>query len=299
MTTLRSFWKGWVEAAALWPAVLLLFLVDGSFALILAMPWAARLGEIFGHSAMAPELTGPLTVTLLLEAVAGSEGALSLWPVYLLAPFLFLLVGIFLRGGVLGALARGSRSFCWPDFFADCARFFWRFLLLLFFFVPWLLAVALIFSLGSLLLGLIPGSSQATLAVSQARLALLGFLGFLLLISMDYARVSLVLDPGRSLWRHVGRALRFLVLRFPQAVLLGLGFALVGVLIAVVYPALLQGSPLLEAFIPALVVQQSTILLATWQRVATLGSEMALYSRLSPRINWPRWVWRSASSSPR
>ena len=43
---------------------------------------------------------------------------------YPLVAAIALLAGTFLRGGVLGSLAREEKPFLWSDFFADCGRFF-------------------------------------------------------------------------------------------------------------------------------------------------------------------------------
>lgn len=273
-STWRCFWRGWGTAAALWPVILLLYAVDVAFALVLAIPPAAQLAGIFGRSTMAAELIGPMSLGLLTEVWIGSEGAAFSWPLYLLVPLLFLLVATFLRGGTLAALAREPREFRWAAFFSDCARFFGRFLVLLLFFAPGLLLVGLLVFLARLLLGLLGISG---LGMAAAVGALLAFLLFLLLMAMDYARISLVLDPERSAPRHLGRALWFLVRRLPRAILLGLGFALAAALIAAAYPALLLAFPLIGTPLPAAVAQQLVVLLATWQRVAMLGGEMALY----------------------
>ncbi len=251
--------------------VLLLYLVDGCLALVLAIPPATRLADLFGHSAMAPDLLGPLTLNLLVEMSDGGQGIPLPRPLYLLAPLLSLLVATFLRGGALGALAGEPGLFRWTDFFSNCARFFGRLLLLLLFYVPGFLVVGL---LSLLLLGLARFSALPTAAAGAA---LLAFLLFLLLTTLDYARISLVLDPERSVPRHAGRALLFLGRRFPQVVVLGLGFALAAALIAVAYPGLVQLSPLFGAFLPGLLAQQAVALLGSWQRVASLGGEMALY----------------------
>lgn len=277
MSIWRSFWKGWERAAALWPVVLLLYLVDTVLALILVIPPANQLAGVFGRSAMAPDLLGPVSLDWLIETPGSRDAGFFPWPVYLLVPLLFLLVGTFLRGGVLGALIWGAPPFRWTSFFSDCARFFGRFLLLLLFFVPGLLGVGLLYLLVNLALAPLPPSGPIGGAVTAARAGSLPFLLLLLLMALDYARISLVLAPERSLGRHVGRALGFSLRRFPQVVLLGLAFVLAAALIAAAYPALLQLSPFFGAFLPGLLAQQLTVLLVTWQRVASLGGEVALY----------------------
>lgn len=270
----RSFWKGWRSAGALWPVVLLLYLVDTALALVLAIPPGVQLAQLFGRSTMAAELLGPYSLDWVIETTDGGDQFTFPWPLLLLVPLLSLLVGTFLRGGTLAALAAGPAEFRWVDFFSDCARFFGRFLLLLFLFVPGLLAVGLAALVARLILGLLPVPEAAG---SLGLVAILAFSIFLLLAVLDYARISLVLDPERPTARHVGRSVRFVVGRFPRVVLLGLGFALAAALIAAAYPALLQLSPFFDTFVAGLVAQQSVILLATWQRVAQLGGEMALY----------------------
>ncbi|MHB0870105.1 MAG: hypothetical protein ACYC5J_11720 [Chloroflexota bacterium] len=273
MSVLRSFWRGWARATALWPVVLLLYLVDTVLATVVSIPSANQLSQIFGRSAMAPDLMGPYSLDWLVETPGSWDATFFPWPLYLLVPLLFLLVATFLRGGTIGTMVWDAPPFRWTGFFSDCARFFGRFLLLLLFFVPGLILVGLVFLGINLALGQLPSSA----VVAALRAALLPFLLFLLLLAADYARISLVSEPERSIWRHVARGGWFLVRRFPHVVLLGLGFALAAALFGALYPALLQFTPIGGTTLLAPLVQQITILLLTWQRVASLGGEVALY----------------------
>jgi hypothetical protein len=221
---------------------------------------------------MAPELLGPLTTNLTLEASGGMDPSSLPWQPYLLAPVAALLVGTFLRGGILGALAGERSGFRWKAFLSDCARFFGRFVVLLLLFAPALLVGVLLVAGASLRITA-PASTLLTW------LAVAGLFGAMLGMAMDYARVSLVLEPERSVLRHFARGVSFVFRRFPQVVLLGLGFALVAALLAGLYPALVQLSPLFAALAPALLVQQLVALLGSWQRIAMLGGEMALFRR--------------------
>lgn len=269
----RSFWSGWGAAARLWPAVLLVYLVDAVLAAILVAPVAVQLDRVFGHSTMASDLGLPLTLNVLLEAGGDAEAFPLPWPLYLLVPAISVLAGTFLRGGVLGALARTGARFNGTVFFADCARFFGRFLVLLLLFAP---AVLVLFVS-------LAGASPRMLASASTTVTwmiVLGLLWLALVLAMDYARVSLVLAPERSVFRHVARGVWFVVRRLPQVLLLGLLFGLLAALIAALYPALAQLSPSLESFLPALMLQQLAALLASWHRIAMLGGETSLFRRI-------------------
>ncbi|MGE5620600.1 MAG: hypothetical protein ACM3US_15240 [Sphingomonadaceae bacterium] len=262
-----------MRATALWQVVLLLYLVETTFAALLAAPSASQLAHVFGRSAMAPDLMGPYSLDWLIEAPGGWDSTSFPWPLYLLVPPLFFLVGTFLRGGTIGALVWGAPPFRWTSFFSDCARFFGRFLLLLLLLIPGLILVGLLFLAISFPLGLLPPSAVLT----ALRAALLPFLLFLLLLAMDYARISLVVEPERRTWRHAVEGGWFVVRHFPQVLLLGLGFALTAALFGALYPALLRFTPLDATTFLAPLFQQIGILLLTWQRVASLGGEVALF----------------------
>jgi hypothetical protein len=268
----RSFWGGWGAAARLWPAVLLVYLVDAALAAVLVAPAASHLGGVFGRSTMSSDLLGPVTTNLLLEVSGGMEPLSLPWQPYLLAPVAMVLIGTFLRGGILGALASGSSSFHWSRFLSDCVRFFGRFVVLLLLFAPALL-VGFLLVAGASLRITAPASTLLTW------LAVVGLFGVMLVMAMDYARVSLVTDPGRSVFRHFGRGIAFVFRRFPHVLALGLAFALVAVLLAGLYPALVQLSPLFGALLPALLLQQVIASLSSWQRIAMLGGEMTLFRR--------------------
>ena len=198
---------------------------------------------------------------------------------YPLVAAIALITGTFLRGGVLGTLAREDEPFRWSDFFADCGRFFLRLTLMLLFFVPGLIMLAVIFAPAGLSVGLMLGFDPAAAAIL---LGLLSLLLALLRAAMDYSRVSLVLDPSSSIFRHMWRGLAFLVRRFPGVLLLALAFWLAALLIILAFPALAAGTTLASTLVWVIMAQQLVTLAHTWERVASLAGEMDLYRKWTP-----------------
>lgn len=282
MTTWRSFWDGWGRAAALWPVLGLLYVVDTAVAAALAGPFVSHLAGVFGYSTMAPQLADSIDLSWLIEAgFAWKPGGLR-WLLYPLVPLVAWLTATLLRGGVLGALAGGDRL-SWTGFIRDCGRFFWRLLFLPLLFVPLAILLGLMFVVLYALLGSAMDSEQLALARNASRVALLVFLGYLLQTALDYARIGLVLEPARSVVRHALRATWFLIRWFPQVVVLALAFRAVALLMVAVYPVLLGVSPLLNAVALALLVQQLSMLALSWQRLAMLGAQMELYVKKTGR----------------
>jgi hypothetical protein len=277
MSVIRSFWHGWRVAATLWPVVLLAYLVDTAMAALAAIPPVTQLAGIFGHSSMAPELLGPVSLDWLVETTGTGDGRPFPWLLYLVVPLLYLLLVTFLRGGLLGSLVEDAADFSWPDFFADCARLFWRLLLLTLFYLPGFIALFLIFLLLSLPLAAAESAGLPSAVVTGLRVGLALLLFLLLMAALDYARVSLALEPRRSLWRHAARGFWFSLRRIYLVAPLAIAFALVAALFAAAYPALLWAFPAVNDLWLALLVQQLSMLALNWQRVATLGGEMALY----------------------
>lgn len=272
-----SFIGGWRLAARMWPLVLLVYLVDAAFAVVMAAPPATLLSNVFGRSVLAPELSGLVSLDWLVELQQGADLAAFPWLLYLLVPLVSVLATTFLRGGILEALsAEGNSGLSWTAFLSDCARHFWRLLLLLLFIVPGFLLVVLI-SLATLQIGLGPGTGGLNLAPAVVRAVLLAVLFFLLPTILDYARLSLVLNPEHSVFRHVGHGIAFAVTRFPRVIMLGLGFWISAALTGILWPVLLNLSPVFGSFWAAFLVQQLSAFLASWQRVAMLGGEMNLY----------------------
>jgi hypothetical protein len=278
---LQSFTHGWRSAVRLWPVVLLLYVVDSALALLMALPPVSQLAAAYGNSAMAPEIAAPPSLDLLVELSTSIDLANLPWLLYLTLPLLSAVLTTFLRGGVLGALAREPERFSWERFFGDCFRHFGRLLILLLLYVPGLILAGLLFvalglvaTLGS---GAIPDPWD--LAIYPA---LLGLLLMLLLAAVDYARISLVLEPHRSVWRHGLAGFAFVVRRFPSVVLLALVFWLTIALPATLYPAMLGPWAPFSGFLPVFVVQQASALLASLHRVAMLGAQTSLFSLASP-----------------
>ncbi len=282
--TWRSFWRGWSAAGRLWPIVLLVYAVDTALALALTVPPASQIVAAFGRSAMAGDLTGPVSLDLLVELATSTDLTALPWPLYVVAPILSAVVTTFLRGGVLGALAAGAPALRWRKFLDDCARYFPRLLVLSLFVPPGMVLAGLL----SVAVGVALSPALRVLEPPLGLAAWAGVLGlplFLLLTALDYARVSLVLEPSRSVFRHAGRGLWFTLARLPRAALLSLGFGAVAALMAAAYPAAAGLAPLLAGFWGTLLLQQASAFLLSWQRVSMLAGEMALF-RAAPRSGW-------------
>ena len=272
----HSFIGGWGRAARLWPLVLLLYAVDTAFALVMTVPPASQLFAAFGYSAMAPQLVNVPSLDMLVELLSNTDLTGFPWLLYLLIPLVSMSVTTFLRGGVLEALARGENSISAAEFFAACVRLFPRLLIILLCLPAGFLAIGAVAAILGLLLGTLVGLLFGSAGVVVA--AVIQPLGIVLLLAMaDYSRVSLVLDPERSVFRHLGRGVRFVVLRIAVAGPLALAFWATTALIAALYPLLLGPWPILSGFWAAFIVQQLAALLASWQRVAMLGGEMHLF----------------------
>jgi hypothetical protein len=189
--------------------------------------------------------------------------------VTLLAMILYLLLAVFLNGGIIGCLNRLDAKATLSGFFHDCGFYFWRFFRLFLLSIPiYLLAIGVLFRL--LAAGLDMFTRRAAtewpvLIVSNIRLlALLLLLG---IVSMffDYVKISMVTRDSRNVMKETWRTLKFILGHFFKAWGLYLLAGLVFVLLTLAY---LEVARLLPQNRPLLV-----LLVFLWQQLYILGRQ--------------------------
>jgi hypothetical protein len=310
-----SLWRssliaGARRAVSSWRLLAGLWLLNLAVALPAALVVGQSVRDAVGRSLVAEELGRGFDLrwygeyearakgleTTLRPTVAGAGAFLDnlegLWSGSLFDGFrglvalgiLYALVWTFLLGGVLERLCRPGSG---VSFWAAAARRFPRFLALA------LLAGALYLGLYRLARRVFPWIEEATRDATAERVvlfwnllaaAVLVTLLLLVRAACDCARIALVLDERRGLWRGAARGAGF-VLRRPLAVLgLVAATGLAGALGLAVYAWLapVAGPTTALGVGAAFVWGQAAVSFRIALRLVLLGSEAALLSSASP-----------------
>ena len=198
----------------------------------------------------------------------------------LLAAVLYLLLAVFLNGGIIGCLNRPEVKTTLADFFHDCGLYFWRFFRLFILSIPVYLAfLGIFFQLIKAFLEIFnrrAATEWPALIISNLR-----FLTLLLLLTMvamffDYVKIGLVTSGRKKVLKETWLTLKFIWRRFFKAWGLYLLAGLIFVALTLFY---LEIARLLPKNRPLLVLlvflwQQIYILCRQWSKVLFFASEL-------------------------
>ena len=267
--------------------ILWLWLIDLLFGIIVASPIYFLFNKDFGHSP-AGEGLGRLNFIWLGDIFYKYQDLLPALAGWVLVPaLLFILVSVFLNGGIIGRLAAGEKTTL-QGFFADCGKHFGRFFRVFLLSLP---VYILVFG-GLIKLVSAPFNVWAKNAAGEMPVIIasnLKFLMTILLLSIvqmyfDYVKIHLVVRDGRTVLAAAAAALSFIGRKFFKAwglyLLVGLLFiATTAVFIAVtnVLPGT-GGAALVLGFIWA----QAYILARIWIKVLFFAAELDLYRIFRP-----------------
>jgi len=223
-----------IATASRRPRVLLiLWVFNVLFALLIAGPFFALFSSDLGHSLLGRNLQALDFIWLgdlifRYQDVAPAALAAVAIPVVLYA-----LVYVFLNGGIIGRLLDGEGRTTLQTFFSDCGRYFWRFVrLFLISLLFYGLAFGVVLEVVSALLK--PVSEKALTEWPDFWISALHSVAALLVLSLvhmifDYARILVVSEDDHRVRHALTTALRFVGSRFFRAWLLYLliaaGFA--------------------------------------------------------------------------
>lgn len=200
------------------PLLVLLWVVNIVYAAVVAFPLVFLAQKELGHSYLGSNVRS-FDLMWLGEAVLKYQDAMpAVIGGLVVSTLLFLVLYVFLNGGIIGRLLDREGRTTLQAFLSDCGRFFWRFVrLFLASLVFLILTFGVILRLLSALMNL--WIENAWTEWTSVILRNLHFLAALLLLSVihmifDYARIAVVADEETKVLRALRHALNFLKKRF-------------------------------------------------------------------------------------
>jgi len=198
----------------------------------------------------------------------------------LLVLVLYLLLSVFLNGGIIGCLSRPQAKTTLADFFHDCGLYFWRFLRLFFASIPvYLVAMGIFYPLLRTFLNVF--ARRATTEWPALILSNLRFLSLVLLLTVvsmfsDYVKIGLASSGRKKVWQEIKRTVRFIGRRFFKAWGLFLLAGLVFVALTLFYLEIARIMPKAQAHwvLVFFLWQQFYILCRQWSKVLFFASEL-------------------------
>ncbi len=283
MSVFSSIGRGAATASRKPRVLLVLYLVNLAFALLVAGPFYALAKADLGHSLLGRNLETLDFVWLgelvyRYQTMAPAVGAWLLGSVLLYA-----LLSVFLSGGTIGRLLDADGRTTARSFFSDCGRYFGRFLRLFLLALPfYFLALGAVPAALSALLGPLDETARTAwtpFGITLGRTAVTLLALSLVHMVFDYARVRIVTEDDPGVFRALRAALLFLGRRFFRAwglyLLIALGF-LAGTAAAGALAGRLPGEGL---FFAGLTVggMQAFILFRLWTRMVCFAAQADYY----------------------
>lgn len=263
---------------------LMLWLLNLGTAAVVVAPLYAWIYRHTSTSTAADRLSEGFTAVWWTDFSSSYATALGGWTETVwIAGVAFLLLHVFLDGGVLCVLHDPSRRDRMARFGRGCGAYFGRFLRLL------LLALAcywLVFQVDRGLSSIVASWTEGGALQARAWWAGLGrelvtvSLFFTVSLVFDYARVRTVLNDARPMLREAAASLRFVLVNLRRTAGLYAALVILGGFAAALYWIVSQGAERLGAgwgIALVFVVQQLYIGTRIWLRLATWGSAMDLH----------------------
>ena len=201
--------------------LVILYVVNGVFAVIVAVPFLAIIQKELGHSFLGSNVR-PADLMWIGEAALKHRDALgALFGALAVGAFAYFGLHVFLNGGIVGRLLDREGGTGLAAFSGDCGRYFWRFVrLFLISLVFYVVTLGVFMSLVSAMFS--PLSENAPTEWLPFILSNIHLLVALLLLSavhmfLDYARIAIVADEERKVLKALRHALTFLKKRFVRA----------------------------------------------------------------------------------
>lgn len=283
MRILKTFAQGFLTTNRKIRMAVYLWLINFLFSAVVITPIYLLISKDTSRSLMAEQLSRGIDLLWLGDVIYKYKNfypALLGW--FIIPGIFFLLLYIFLNGGIIGRIAAQDEGVSLSNFFADCGKYFFRFFrVFLLSIVGYIVVFGIIFKLFSALFGLWEknASTEWPLLFSSN----LKFLVMVLLFSIvrmffDYVKVRLVVEDSRKSIRAALLNFAFIGKRFLKAWFLYLLVGLIAVIFGVIYLAVYQSlSKIGLMLVIAFIWQQVYLLSKMWTKILFFSTEYHFY----------------------
>ncbi|MEE9168268.1 MAG: hypothetical protein V3U73_00810 [bacterium] len=285
---IKSLQAGLAQMRANKRMLIVFYLSNLFFGLILMLPFRGVLSNFVGNSKMGEKLAGRFDMNFLFEFVENNDQIADMFGTLVpLVPIIFWLFLLFLSGGAFAVFAGGDK-YMPAAFWGGCAGYFGRFIRL----VLWSLPVgAVLFCLQFLVplfQKLFFGSDpyqNITYWGGWIKFGLRYISIILFALLLDYARIHAVMTDERKMRLSVWNALKFIYANFLKAFGLAFLLFLIGVVMLVVYNLIADTMSAPAAFVVILLLlfQQTYMIARMMLRLTVYSSQLNLFRGLSVR----------------
>lgn len=285
MNITKAYTSGFKTTVRSLKMTTLIYVLNLLMGLTIAIPFMGALKEASGHSMAPQNLLKGFDFTSFQEILRhyGEEISSYLSHGFWMVLF-FLILSIFLTGGILTAFNKKESTFSLKSFFSGCGTFFFRFFKVSLYtvFMHIILAV-FVYLIFTLIVAGIAGGTASEKTFFYLFVFFLGIhllLGIYLIIITDYSRFMLVLNDSGKVLKSIWLATKFVTRKFPRTYGLYLMLLVIPLILFYLYMiasrtiGMTSGLTILIMF----VLQQLFIWLRISLRIWTFASQFDYYS---------------------
>lgn len=296
MKVLKSYSQGIKRATVEGKLVWLLWLANVLFASLIYFQFSGTLNRILSRSAAAENFLKTFDINTFFELMAHNGKEINT----IISSALLLMIGyifasVFLNGGILHTLlhpekTKEKRRFA-PLFFQGAGKFFGRFLrLLIYSLILWMGVIIVNLILHIILTPITKGGTNEPLMfyLGLVRVVIALLLVFLVKMIADYARIKIVMEDSRLVFRSLFQALGFVFRKLGSTLAIYYLFVLTAAVIFILY-WLVQKVVKTHSLLPiliAFIIGQIFILSRGWIRVGLQAAQMNYFQSSKPTQNW-------------
>lgn len=292
MSVFKSYGKG-IKAATLQPKMIsVLWFINFIFGAIIFYLFQQKFSEVIGSNLMADKILKKLDYNFVFDFLTyNGQFIKAIFSLAFVLMLIYFLVSIFLNGGILNRLVQYGRPneerrddgrFA-PVFFQGGGRYFGRFFrLAIYSLILWFVSLIFFFGLTRLVRVLTVKGTKEQLAfyLFLAEIAVGLFLVYLIKMILDYARIKIVTEDTRRVFRSMFQSIGFVFQNFGKTLSIYYLLVLTGLIIIGIYWLLRQVIPDYSflALLITFVIYQIFIASRGWLKIAFQAAQLSFYS---------------------
>ena len=284
MKILKTFEKGFQTTNKRLKMVVYLWLINFIFSVLIVTPVYFLIKKDLPRSLISDQILKGTELLWLGDIIYKYQDLLPALVGWFLVPAIFfMLLYIFLYGGIIGRIAAQDEKINVTSFLSDCSKYFFPFLrVFLISLVAYLVVFGGIHSLISALFNLWKKSASTEWPLILS--SILEFLVLVLLFSIvrmffDYVRVRLVVEKSKKAIRATLINLTFIGKRFFRAWFLYLLVGLITAVFGVIYLAVYQPLPKIGVLlIVGFIWQQMYVVSRMWTKILFYSTEYHFFN---------------------
>ena len=284
MRIFKSFINGISTANTNFKIIIYLWIINFLFSLMLVAPIYFMIDKNISKSLMGEKLAHGFDLFWLGDVLYKfRDFSPALIGGIIFPALLYLLLYIFLNGGIIGRLTITFENVNLKNFFSDCGYFFWRFFkLFLISIIAYVVFLGLFYRIISMILEIFTKKATTEwplIIVSNLKIVVLLLLFTIVTMFFDYAKIRVVISNSKKVIKETLFTLKFLGKRFFKAWGLYLLIGLFFLIITFIYMEIAYIIPknTLLLILLTFIWQQIYIFARLWIKLIFFASEIEFY----------------------